>query len=1050
MARRFLLTSIVTLSLAVLSGCPGVPMADIETNLKANVCDGYPDLSTTQGQISCGNPNARYYCGTCNGKMATAPCVNGIATWENCAEETACGGPCACPDGKQGWNYCYYQTPSREFGIACQCPPPGTPSQPAPSCQDGAQRPCTNPARAACTEAVEICIAGTWSDCQLPCTIGTCRGVMEIDETCRSIDPNKTCKSLDPLCHPECDPKAREFTDPNFFVSCGDVSCNKAASQNYELCINGFKVCGELPGKKPACKTGCGQDGFYRLTPGVGLNVCAHAPGCEPINGKDSCPSECSTYLGKPGCPAPTWTAGCATTPSAWVCDPTTGRDFRCMPSCDPSAVGSNDPDCKGRGYTFWKKQQLENASTCFRADRCEPLPGTRAPQCTPECDPRKIDYKPTSCSLRSPWSIERCQGTQLCTNAGYWSNCGVPCTETTADGTTVCGHGLAWAGARCEAAGQCSQLVTTGVCCGAGEAKKGSFTGLTGWYTPSGLYDQCTSLQYCMMSPNGPAWSPAGVGCADNGCGARGVQPLSTTCEPKDPKSIACIGPETCNNCDDDRDGISDEDSDIFGAGAACALTSSDACSTQGRQTCDSAQRMLVCSQCSGAKLPFAQCGADASACFAECQSSYYSANVCGCAPTAATISSSPNAEWPAACWRPYASTSWLNRPLAALDKTRLAANWQNIRNQLVAQTPNWLEAPKDGNAGEPTYYSKPSDPEYMINCTTTGCPLQKLNKPVRIPAYAVPENGKAAPPNATNSDPDNHLTVIDATTNTEYAFYQFQTYPLPQASGATVNVSWAHSFSLSGDGRDPNNATGTAARTANLAGRLRIEELMAGQINHALIIVVPCVSGARVFPAGNQDALVCGAILQGSTTPTTDPSLKPNAPAIGQHFFYDRPLTGLNSIDSLTIPEWKKVILRALATYGAFVTDTTGNDCREGGQFCEQPGQSPRGWGFEQEGGLQYVSAGAANRWFKFGKDTYNGCTSGSFPTKCGWQCYNPNTSVTTCGNTLPGDAASDPADRWLGKFITNKGDPDWVKVDFGTYLKVLDECVAKGTCP
>jgi hypothetical protein len=117
---------------------------------------------------------------------------------------------------------------------------------------------------------------------------------------------------------------------------------------------------------------------------------------------------------------------------------------------------------------------------------------------------------------------------------------------------------------------------------------------------------------------------------------------------------------------------------------------------------------------------------------------------------------------------------------------------------------------------------------------------------------------------------------------------------------------------------------------------GAIRAQELDNGIIPHALDLVVPCVKG-QVAPAHHKDG-DCDVDF-----PNASPAFpSANAARMGERF-------QLNMTDdqilALNAPDWKLAILKALATYGAFVSDTGG-----GG----------RTWGFEIESGLSYTTQG------------------------------------------------------------------------------------------
>jgi len=135
--------------------------------------------------------------------------------------------------------------------------------------------------------------------------------------------------------------------------------------------------------------------------------------------------------------------------------------------------------------------------------------------------------------------------------------------------------------------------------------------------------------------------------------------------------------------------------------------------------------------------------------------------------------------------------------------------------------------------------------------------------------------------------------------------------------------------------------NGLGSAATAAGFglaAGVIRPEELAAGQINHALFMVVKCTNGTSVWPAGSSSGRSCSSIGLSNA----------NAPAMGQHFYLD---LSEAQIEALPQPTWAKTILRAMAQYGLYVGDT-------GGGFLKL------------ESGTSYTSFGLPDPWMQIAK--------------------------------------------------------------------------------
>jgi hypothetical protein len=353
----------------------------------------------------------------------------------------------------------------------------------------------------------------------------------------------------------------------------------------------------------------------------------------------------------------------------------------------------------------------------------------------------------------------------------------------------------------------------------------------------------------------------------------------------------------------------------------------------------------------------------------------------------------------WPPGCWRPYGASSPFNRPIppqapVLANSDRIVAR---IRGDMsVNNRPDNIVVNVRGDAGEPTYWSQPTDPRFTLSCGSPGrrCPLDGLS--IAIPAGAVPEGGVDAP-----LGDDRHMTIVDQAGGWEYDLWQVATNaPLPR-TGGELSFSWGGRTALDGDGlafpdSPPGNAT--ASHFGNLAGRARAEELASGEINHALFAVIACDDGTFVYPA------------RGLGMSCSDVGLSDvDAPPMGSHIQLDMTAA---EIDALPIAAWKKTLLRAMAEYGMYFGDT-GTD----GYFA-----------IEREAGNQYQSLGAADPWW-------------SFAEQHGWEPFDPT----------PNQPASGDEDL-VGKLYDNTHDDeplDWDR-DVWSRLRVLDPCVERGDCP
>jgi hypothetical protein len=262
--------------------------------------------------------------------------------------------------------------------------------------------------------------------------------------------------------------------------------------------------------------------------------------------------------------------------------------------------------------------------------------------------------------------------------------------------------------------------------------------------------------------------------------------------------------------------------------------------------------------------------------------------------------------------CWRPFASTSPFNTLLPADPKP--AADNATVRQHIASY--RWhvensaasfaISAPERTRA---VYYAKPSDPVMTIRCAAaygpTSCKganhISTNGARIHVPAGAQPD-----------SNADRHMSIIETNTGTEYDLYQ------ASVSGSTISAKTAAAFNANTS--DGTRDGGDAASLALTAGLLRPSELLAGHIDHALAISVPCVNanGAAVgyvWPASGGWGEPCGTYW--SETAST-------APPIGTLFKLD--MTDAEIAGS-GAPAWERTVMTALAHYGAYAEDTNGS---------------------------------------------------------------------------------------------------------------------------
>jgi hypothetical protein len=306
------------------------------------------------------------------------------------------------------------------------------------------------------------------------------------------------------------------------------------------------------------------------------------------------------------------------------------------------------------------------------------------------------------------------------------------------------------------------------------------------------------------------------------------------------------------------------------------------------------------------------------------------------------ADLGSFSAASHPGACWRPFSPTSPFNQRLLP-DDPRVVPNSAQIVSRLNSfGKPGTMEfGPGEANQGrgaKPIYYNKPTDPLYTLRFTEdprnggSWGPLALNGMQVRIPDGATP--GQAT---------DRHMIIVDQASGYSYDLWQVRGGAV--RGGGTLTATWGGRVSLSGDGRyDADWGTGGAAGMGIAGGIVRPEELLEGDIPHALYLAVQCTNGTSVYPStrdadnGEKD---CASSGGGSNA---------DAPALGQRLQLDYTDEQIADLDA---PAHEKVLLRAMAHYGLILIDTT-----------------PDPWHIEQESSVDRTSMGVADPGVEFAK--------------------------------------------------------------------------------
>jgi hypothetical protein len=249
----------------------------------------------------------------------------------------------------------------------------------------------------------------------------------------------------------------------------------------------------------------------------------------------------------------------------------------------------------------------------------------------------------------------------------------------------------------------------------------------------------------------------------------------------------------------------------------------------------------------------------------------------------------------WPPSCWHPYGPSSPFNVPIPA--NPRLASESAAIVSFIREQ--KWsFDNDGSGNfvvsaeGSRPVYWSHSSDPLVRVICRgENSCQAGMV---LRIP--------KGAKPTSTS---DAHMTVVDQEHGLEYDFWQATT-----PENGEMTVSAGNSIPIGAGTGTGLGGFADASYLGLLGGTIRAPELAAGRIEHALATTVQCVRYRDVWPAptsGHGDRL-----CEGGHPPRFANLLQLNMSD--------------TAIAATHAPSWQQAVMKAMAHYGVYVTDTNG----------------------------------------------------------------------------------------------------------------------------
>ncbi len=189
------------------------------------------------------------------------------------------------------------------------------------------------------------------------------------------------------------------------------------------------------------------------------------------------------------------------------------------------------------------------------------------------------------------------------------------------------------------------------------------------------------------------------------------------------------------------------------------------------------------------------------------------------------------------------------------------------------------------------PVYVSTSSDPVKTFTCGQSfGCDADGLA--IHVPIGALPE-----------PQSDGHIGIIDTTQNIEVDGWQCS------VGSSAVSCSWGGKYAYGGNGIEDVASGAVKAGYAAALFEITAQELINGQINHALGLNTNCLNNPTVYPA-DQDANGTDESCGGTGPPSYGNLIQLQWSAA--------------QIAASPYSAECKTVLTALATYGAYTYDT------------------------------------------------------------------------------------------------------------------------------
>jgi hypothetical protein len=256
---------------------------------------------------------------------------------------------------------------------------------------------------------------------------------------------------------------------------------------------------------------------------------------------------------------------------------------------------------------------------------------------------------------------------------------------------------------------------------------------------------------------------------------------------------------------------------------------------------------------------------------------------------------------------WRPFSNDSPWNTPIGAnptLDPNSkaLIADWENSSPYGEHLDVNI----KDFSI--PLFYADATTPTYTVRADVGGYGWSGSNGQNTTGTMPIP--GNAAP----DHESDHHLLVIDKQQMQEWGCWNMVRETAGWHAGLCATVD------LKGTGvrpiaeGNPTWYTSHGARACGfplVAGLIRVEEIQAGRIDHALVVAYPHIRAGFYTPPASTAQAANGNGAQ-----------KDRGIPCGGRIQYDPSI----NLDTLKLTRTGRIIMQALQEYGAYVGDFSG----------------------------------------------------------------------------------------------------------------------------